>query len=102
MDDVFDWSANKQFTQVPTGVEVAAMTTHTWELTHDLNEMQRYPLPVGTHSLIGEVVGYETSDPIEFKVIPEPSCMCILALGGEFLRRRARRFRRQCRKNSFR
>jgi len=40
--------------------------------------MTEYPLAIGTHSVVGEVVGYGDSAPIQFEVVPEPATVSFL------------------------
>lgn len=65
MDGVF----RKVFTRFPWVVIIPAYNTHTWKLRHGPHEMTIYPLAVGTHTVVGEVVGYGQSAPIEFEVV---------------------------------
>jgi hypothetical protein len=81
MDGVFDWSEGKVFGQIPTGVRIEPYDSYTWNLSHDSHAMMIYPLGIGTHTVIGEVVGYGQSAPGEFEVIPEPATLLLFALG---------------------
>jgi len=81
MNDVYDWSEGRQFAQVPTGVRIEAYGSYTWELTHGPDDMTVCPLDVGTHTVVGEVVGYGQSAPVQFEVIPEPMSVLLLAIG---------------------
>jgi len=72
MDGVFDWSEDKVFAQVLTQVTIEAYDSHTWELQHGLYEWEFHPLRVGTHTVVGEVVGYGYSPLVEFEVVPKP------------------------------
>ncbi|MDH4240765.1 MAG: hypothetical protein OEW48_14495, partial [Phycisphaerae bacterium] len=68
MDGVFDY-AEVPWTPWPFHqVTIESHSSHTWELTH--NEMG-YPLGIGTHTVVGEVLGYGYSEPVDFEVIPE-------------------------------
>jgi len=81
MDDVFNWSEHRQFVQIPTGARIEPYDSCTWNLSHDSHAMMIYPLDVGFHSVVGEVVGYGHSAPVEFEVIPEPMSVLLLGIG---------------------
>ncbi|MHC4643156.1 MAG: hypothetical protein ACYS32_16050, partial [Planctomycetota bacterium] len=61
MDGVFNWSEHVQFTPSPTGRIIEPYDSYTWNLSHDSHAMTIYPLDVGTHTVVGEVVGYGQS-----------------------------------------
>ena len=54
---------------------------HTWTLIHGVEEVETYPLTLGTHTVMGEVIGYGQSNPVEFGVIPEPATFLFLVMG---------------------
>ena len=91
MDDVFDWTEGKEFAQGATNVTIEPDDYYTWELTHSLDEMMLYPLDVGIHSVVGVVVGYGQSIPIEFEVTPEPATVFLLGLGAICIRQNRRK-----------
>jgi len=88
MDDVFDWSQGKEFAQVISNITINPYESEMWERVHGLEEMNIYPLSIGTHTVVGEVVGYGQSLPKNFHVIPEPSVVSLLAYGGLVLLRK--------------
>jgi hypothetical protein len=88
MDGVFDWSEDKAFAQIPTGARIKPYDSCTWNLSHDSHAMMIYPLDVGFHTVVGEVVGYGQSAPVEFEVVPEPSTLLLFAIGLIGTRRR--------------
>jgi len=71
MDWVFDWSEGKGFVQKLTYVTIEPHESHTWKRTHGPDERVMYPLNVGKHIVMGRVVGYAQSAPVEFKVVSE-------------------------------
>jgi len=90
MDGVYDWSEGKFFTQFPTRVTIGPYGSYTWDLTHGPTEMEAYPLEIGAHTVVGEVLGYGYSSTIQFQVIPEPATILLLTLGGLLLTSRRR------------
>jgi len=71
IDGIYDWRQGHGWGDWPTRVVIGPNDTHTWDLIHGSYERQFYPLDIGTHTVIGEVVGYGYSTPIEFKVAPD-------------------------------
>ncbi len=90
MDGVYDWREGKFFYQFPTSVTIEAYGSYTWQLTHGYHEMELYPLEIGAHTVVGEVVGYGYSSTVQFQVIPEPATILLLTLGGLLLTGRRR------------
>jgi hypothetical protein len=90
MDDVYDWREFKTFLQIENSLTIEAYDSYTWELRHGSYEMGIYTLDVGTHTVVGEVVEYGYSVPVQFEVILEPATILLLALGSLFLTRRRR------------
>ena len=90
MDDVYDWTEGKFFTQFGRQITIDPYDSYTWDLTHGYHEMELYPLDVGTHTVRGEVVGYGYSSTVQFQVIPEPATLLLLTLGGLLLTNRRR------------
>jgi len=86
MDDVFDWSQGKTFSPVNLSITIEPYESKIWERNHGLKEMNIYPLSIGTHTVIGEVVGYGQSIPIEFDVVPEPSMILLIGIGSIYIR----------------
>ena len=88
MDGVFDWTEGKGFADVMTQVTIQPQFSITWDLTHGSHESARYPLSIGTHSVVGEVINYGQSAPVEFDIIPEPATLILLGLGAVMVRRK--------------
>jgi hypothetical protein len=88
MDDVYDWTEGKFFTQFGGQLTIEPYGSYTWDLTHGNHEMELYPLDVGTHTVRGEVVGYGYSSQVQFEVVPEPATILLLTLGSLLLTRR--------------
>jgi hypothetical protein len=73
IDGAFWWSADKFFTQAFTHVDIPAYGSHTWTLYETAeDELLRYPLVLGSHSVIGSVVNYGSSSPVTFDVVTMP------------------------------
>ena len=81
MDAIYDWKEHHGAYLWATEQEIQPFDTHTWTLTHGAEEMETYPLTVGTHTVVGEVIGYGQSAPVEFEVIPEPTIFLFLVMG---------------------
>lgn len=81
LDSIFDLSSIMQYAQIPSGVHVDPLASYTWTFTHADNAAIAYPLTSGTHSVIGEIVGYGQSDSVEFEVVPEPITFSLLGIG---------------------
>ncbi len=90
MDDVYDWSDDKYFKQFGRQLTIDPYGSYTWDLAHGPTEMEAYPLEIGAHTVVGEVVGYGYSSKVQFEVIPEPATILLLTLGGLFLTSRRR------------
>ena len=93
IDEVYDWAEGRSGPSVITYVTIEPYDFVTWELNHGINEMQDYPLGIGIHSLVGEVlaaelldIGESESPPIEFTVVPEPATALLFGLGICLLR----------------
>jgi hypothetical protein len=68
IDGIFDWATVVQPVPVATHVTIEPHTSYSWQLTHSSYEMKRYPLGVGKHTVVGKVIGYGQSEPVEFVV----------------------------------
>lgn len=90
MDDVYDWSDGKVFGDRLSQRTIDPYGSYTWDLIHGHHEMEAYPLEIGAHTVVGEVVGYGYSSTVQFQVIPEPAMILLLTLGGLFLTSRRR------------
>lgn len=82
MDDIFDWSEDKVFSDLPTGFSIDPGESHIWTHNHGNSEMNLYFPNIGTHSIVGKVINYGQSMPVEFEVIPEPTSIVLLLFGG--------------------
>ena len=71
MDGVYDWAEGRSAPAVITSMTIEPHDSCTWELKHGSYELGVYPLNVGTHTVVGEVVGYGESTPVEFEVRSE-------------------------------
>jgi len=83
MDDTYNW-ADWHTSDIPVIIPltIQSNSSYTWILIHDEQEMQRYPLEVGMHSVVGkvlasELVGNNESLPLQFEVIPEPTTISL-------------------------
>ena len=81
MDSIYDWEEGRSRLTVITYVKIAAYDSYTWQMTHAAYERTQYPLDLGAHTVVGEVLGYGLSDPVEFEVIPEPSTIIMISIG---------------------
>jgi len=98
MDEVYDWAEGRSAPQVILKVTINPGDSITWDLTHGSYEMQEYPLTLGKHMVVGEVLAVELigdgkSAPVEFDVVPEPATILFLTLG--ICAMRIRRYRRR-------
>jgi hypothetical protein len=96
MDGVYDWAEGRSAPQVIVHVTINPRDSVTWDLTHGSYEMQEYPLTVGMHTVVGEVLAVELigdgkSTPVEFEVIPEPSTILLIVIGFVAVRTRNHR-----------
>jgi LEA14-like dessication related protein len=96
MDGVYDWAEGKSAPEVILHVTINPRDYVTWDLTHGSYEMQEWPLTVGMHTVVGEVlavqlIGDGRSTPVQFEVIPEPSTILLIVIG--FIAFRARHCR---------
>ncbi len=81
MDNIYDWKEHHGAWLWLTHQQIEGLSSHTWTLVHGVEEMQTYPLAVGPHTFVGEILGYGQSTPVEFEVIPEPTSLLLLAMG---------------------
>ena len=96
MDGVYDWAEGKSAPEVILHVTINPRDYVTWDLTHGSYEMQEWPLTVGMHTVVGEVlavqlIGDGRSTSVQFEVIPEPSTILLILIG--FVAVRARHYR---------
>ena len=81
MDNTYDWKDHHGAWLVVTEQRIEAFSPHTWTLVHGADEMETYLPTLGTHTIVGEVLGYGQSTPVGFEVVPEPATMLILCIG---------------------
>jgi hypothetical protein len=96
IDGVYDWAEGRSAPQVMQQVTIDSYDSVTWDMVHGFYEMQAYPLSVGTHAVVGEIIaaeliGNNASSPVQFEVIPEPTTLVILGSALPLLRAFARR-----------
>lgn len=89
IDDAYNW-ADRFAPQVILQTTFQPGETKMWEMAHEINEWQEYPLTVGMHSLVGGAGFTLLSDPVEFEVIPEPTSILLLGAGLISLRKNNR------------
>jgi len=88
LDSIFDSSSIMQYAQIPSGVHIAPLTSHTWTFVHAGNASAAYPLEEGIHYVIGKIAGYGQSNPVEFAVVPEPAMLFLFSFGFLLMRRK--------------
>jgi hypothetical protein len=93
MDGEFNWAEGKSGPAVILTKTIDAGESVTWNHTHGTYEWLAFPLEIGTHSLVGQVLAFELqeeneSQPVEFTVIPEPTTFLLIGAGFCFLRRK--------------
>lgn len=75
IDEAYNWLDNHQSgPQVIIRRTINPHESAVWEHVHGQYELPEYPLVVGTHSVVGQVlayelVGHESSEPVEFEVV---------------------------------
>jgi len=97
MDDSFDWALYQTGLPAIVTLPFAPAQSHSWDMVHALYERSIYPLSLGLHSVIGELLVYVpdddppfillVSDSLEFEVIPEPATFLLFAVGVLCFRR---------------
>lgn len=96
INGVYDWAEGRSAPQVILHVTINPRDYVTWDLTHGSYEMQEYPLTVGMHTVVGEVLAVELigdgrSTPVRFEVIPEPATLLLLLSGSVLLRKQVKK-----------
>jgi hypothetical protein len=86
MDEKFDYSSIKTYLLIPTKDQNLPREQFIWTFINYKNASATYPVGQGTHSIVGEIIGYGKSIPAQFTVIPEPATLSILCLGLIFAR----------------
>jgi len=81
MDNTFNWTQGKGFDLTPVERTINQYSSYTWNLNHGIYETTFYPLNIGTHTVVGEVVGYGVSSPVQFEVVPEPTTFLLFSIG---------------------
>ena len=97
MDDSFNWALYQTGFPAIVTFTFAPSQSHSWDMVHALYERSIYPLSLGLHSVIGELLVYVpdddppfillVSDSLEFEVIPEPATILLFAVGALYFRR---------------
>lgn len=90
IDGVFDYSSGANYADVVTQVQIVANGSYTWTFEHTGAALSTYPLTLGTHSIVGQVIGYgdsSTMAAMQFEVVPEPVTLALLAMGGLLIRK---------------
>ncbi len=91
MDNVYDWRDGRIFIMLLISEVLPPLETYTWELKHNnlippthAGDPDYYPLELGVHSVVGQVLTEPIiqSEPFEFIVVPEPATAILLALGS--------------------
>lgn len=85
IDGVYDW-ANRSAPPVVLETTFLPGELKTWEMSHGFNEMQDYPLTVGTHSVVGGAGFTLLTSPVDFQVVPEPATVLFLSIGTLLIR----------------
>jgi hypothetical protein len=91
MDSTFNWTQCNGSYPMLTERTIDPFTSYTWNHIHDSPEMMLYPLDIGIHTVVGEVVGYGVSTPVQFEVVPEPGTLAIFAFALPIFRYLTRR-----------
>jgi len=86
MDDVFDWRQGKAAGLGIRYLTIDPYDSYTRDLIHGEEEMDLYPLSIGTHYIVGEFLDYGYSAQVEFEVVPEPASVFLLTLGASIIR----------------
>jgi len=92
MDGIYNWVEHRPYAPAVVLYPTIQPYDHlTASLTHGFEDMERYPLGIGTHTVIGEVlaaelIGNNQSFPMEFEVIPEPSMIALFGFALPALR----------------
>jgi hypothetical protein len=81
MDSTYDFKYHHIAMPCVTQRQIEAFSSYTWTLVHADYEMGTYLPTLGMHIIVGEVLGYGYSAPVEFEVIPEPSTFLLLVIG---------------------
>jgi len=87
MDNTYGWKYHHGSWPEVTEQRIEGFSPHTWTLVHGVDEMETYLPMLGTHTIVGEVLGYGQSALIEFDVVPEPATILFIGLGSLILRR---------------
>ena len=93
IDGIYDWEEGRSRLPWVTYVAIDPYDSFSWELNHGVSEMLEYPLDIGIHTLVGEVlsgelliIGESLSPSIEFEVVPEAATVLVFGLGMFLLR----------------
>lgn len=93
LDDTYNWGEYHGHYPMFTKLTIPSFDSFTWQLIHGSEESATYPLDVGLHTLVGEVlalelIGNSKSEEVYFEVIPEPATILLFGIGWLALRRK--------------
>ncbi len=92
IDDIYDWADGRSGPAVIIKTTVDPGESLIWEQVHGIHERSAFPLEIGTHTVVGEVLAFELqgqsrSEPVEFEVVPEPASILLLLAGVPVMRK---------------
>ena len=88
MDGIYNWAVGRSGPEVILHTTFQPGESKTWEMAHGFDELQKFPLAVGTHSVVGGAGFTLLSEPVGFQVIPEPATLSLFGIGFFLLRKK--------------